>query len=44
MPHQNGTTHPFSRDRYAAFDKRDLVLNGIESAMNSTNKHTKVRR
>ena len=29
--------------RYAAFDKRDLVLNGIESAMNSTNKHTKVK-
>lgn len=29
-------------ERYAAFDKRDLLLNGIEQAINSSNKHTKV--
>ncbi|CAL1156760.1 unnamed protein product [Cladocopium goreaui] len=32
----------YQTNKYAAFDKRDLVLNGIESAMNSTNKHTKL--
>ena len=27
--------------RYAAFDKREQVLKGIEAALGSTNKHTK---
>ena len=41
--HQHSTSNlPNSASRYAAFDKRDLLLNGIEQAINSSNKHTKV--
>eukprot|EP00933_Yihiella_yeosuensis_P068781 TRINITY_DN7476_c0_g1_i4.p1 TRINITY_DN7476_c0_g1~~TRINITY_DN7476_c0_g1_i4.p1 ORF type:complete len:539 (-),score=136.45 TRINITY_DN7476_c0_g1_i4:278-1654(-) len=29
-------------NKYAAFDKRDFILKGIEEALNSTNKHTKL--
>lgn len=32
----------FQTNRYAAFDKRELLLRGMEPALASTNKHTKV--
>ncbi|CAJ1433075.1 unnamed protein product, partial [Effrenium voratum] len=32
----------YQTNKYAAFDKRDLVLNGVEAALNSSNKHTKL--
>eukprot|EP00434_Breviolum_minutum_P002982 symbB.v1.2.002621.t1/scaffold139.1/size300179/4 len=32
----------YQTNKYAAFDKRDLLLNGIEQAINSSNKHTKL--
>jgi len=32
----------YQTNKYAAFDKKDLILKGIEPALSSTNKHTKV--
>ncbi|CAK9034831.1 Phospholipase A-2-activating protein (PLA2P) (PLAP), partial [Durusdinium trenchii] len=32
----------YQTNKYAAFDKRELVLNGVEAAISSTNKHTKL--
>jgi len=32
----------YQTNKYAAFDKKDMILKGLEPALSSTNKHTKV--